>query len=500
MNCGRLDEAVAAFETAVRLDPKHYAAIAHLARLKLQQDRLEEAQQLVETLGRHFPDDAVAPLISGLLAIKRDEPHAAMDYLSTAVRLDSRSPLPRWLLGMVALGLGRGRDAISHLKAAARLDSRSPALHRALGVAYATQGDSAHAIKALKTSLALDPMGSATVHALARVLFDTGQRQAAVNILADYLSRRPNDAIAHELLAKTYASLDEFRAVRRHLLRAIETLSGANSDAEVAERARLMNDVGVACVLGHELKEAEQWFRRSLNAFPLPLTFQNLYGLCIQRNDFTAAHKAVLHWRDVFPSDNESKVWLAASYSHLGNVDRAVFELRELLEANPKIPRAYAVLGSLLSDHLHDFESAIEVLNQGQKEFPNDTGIANNLAYAYLMQGSTTPARLVLEQISSEERSNSVFLTATYGLLHLWEGDVSSAIRLYRAAEDLAKQKHQRRLSETVQQKMRLELARHYVRCGQPQNASIEVKHGLALTGRRQYREDLLQLRRLLTA
>jgi tetratricopeptide (TPR) repeat protein len=172
-----------------------------------------------------------------------------------------------------------------------------------------------------------------------------------------------------------------------------------------------------------------------------------------------------------------------------------------LIETGTGGPAPYSAVGALLSDQNGDLDKAIKVLKAGYQKYPRDSSIANNLAYVHLMRGEPAEARQILEKLSSEEIASSVFLTATWGLLRLWEGDISNAVRYYSAAQGLARQRGRPRLAQTARQKMHLELARHFLRLGDGNRASAEAKQGLSVGGSTKYKEELRVLRdRLLSA
>lgn len=155
----------------------------------------------------------------------------------------------------------------------------------------------------------------------------------------------------------------------------------------------------------------------------------------------------------------------------------------------------------MLSDDEGRLDEALEVLREAHDRFPDETGIVNNLAYVHLMRGEPSEARKVLEIVNVAERNSSVYLTATWGLLKLWEGDLSEAVELYQSASELASSLGKRVLALTARQKMHLELARHFLRIGNRQKAAIEVRKGLSIGGNSKYKESLHGIHdRLLTA
>jgi tetratricopeptide (TPR) repeat protein len=495
MGAGQIDEAVGAFERALALDSSHYPAAAHLARVKFLQGELDEAWDRALALGKQFPDDAVAPMMLAGVAVRRGQFDLAIEQLTLATTLDAKSPLPPYLLGMVLLGLRRVREAIARLKAAVRLDSRSPVLQRGLGVGYAASGDLSRAIRAFKTSLALDPNASETAHALGRVLMQHGDVESATQVLSEFVAAHAGDRVAHELLAQSYRLREQYGIARRHLLIVLNSWDGDESSEATNERARLMNNIGVLYASESNFKLAESWYTKSLRVSENSVPFQNLYGVYRELGEAGAARRVLDRWLSVCPDDHNAMLFSAISQADTGDREVGMLELRRLTELESLAPRAYAALGSLLSDNERDLDSALVLMSEAYQRFPGESAIANNLAYVHLMRGEPHEARQVLERVPQAEIADSEYLTATWGLLHLWEGDAGAAIDDYRAAEAFARRRGRPSLAKTLRQKMHLELARHFKRIGEQQKAAAEVKEGLAIRGKQQYRDDLRFLR-----
>ena len=159
---------------------------------------------------------------------------------------------------------------------------------------------------------------------------------------------------------------------------------------------------------------------------------------------------------------------------------------------------SYALLGWFLADFKSDPKAAARVLSEGIRIYPDSAKIINNLAYALLTEGYTKEARNVL---MSFDRSNDIpleddiALIATWGLLHLWEGEFAIGKRHYEKAAEMARESPVPNLPAIVHQKMHLELARASVRSGDIQQAKISVSRGLSIkSGREVYQRDLIKL------
>ena len=501
MNADQIDEAIGEFELALSIDSSHYPALAHLMTARFRRGEVDQAERLAASLRQQFPTDTVSQIMLACIAVRNGQSERAVAVLEEAIRLDPKSPLPRYLLGMVLMAHHQHSKAITQMRAATRLDPHSAAFQRGLGVVYAVHGDLRRAARAFKTSLALSPYAVESVCGLAKILMKQGDTESAIQLLSDYLSRHRDDQVVQELLAQAYRTQRDFTQVKRHLLRALSSLEGDHSPDAVTERARLMNNLGVACLSLSDLSVAQQWFRRSLDLVPHPIAFRNLHEVCIKLHDSKSVRQVLNQWVGNFPQDDEVNVLLAIKHAEDGDRPRGIRELRELINRGVVTPRSLGGLGALLSDDEGRLDEALEVLREAHDRFPDETGIVNNLAYVHLMRGEPSEARKVLEIVNVAERNSSVYLTATWGLLKLWEGDLSEAVELYQSASELASSLGKRVLALTARQKMHLELARHFLRIGNRQKAAIEVRKGLSIGGNSKYKESLHGIHdRLLTA
>ena len=273
--------------------------------------------------------------------------------------------------------------------------------------------------------------------------------------------------------------------MKRHLQRALESLEGEGSDGSTIERARFMNNIGVACASLGNLNEAERWYTKALETAPHRISFRNLFGIYSERQESHAARRVLDQWLEIFPDDDEGALRLAIQLAKKNDVARGISELRRLTQSDSVSVQAYAALGYVLTDFSRKMDEAIEALEEGCEQHPQNTAIVNNLAYAYLMNGMASEARRVLERVPKKDVESSVYLIATWGLLFLFEGDLQAAQRHYDRAAVVAKQKGLNSLAQTVRQKMHLELARHYRRRAIRSVLAWRLEKGLRSWGRR---------------
>jgi len=344
------------------------------------------------------------------------------------------------------------------------------------------------------------------VQGLSLVLLQRGSLNEALLLLTDHLQRFPDDLSSREMLARIYKRTKRYASARGQLLKILDSLREKPEEPEEArlDRARIINNIGVCLAYEGDRAKAEQFLRQSLELAPGrdPIPYHNLARMFLEDNRIPESQFLLRACKDRFPQDENTYLLLASGFERPSLFREAINVLEMALKAGAASAFVYACLVSVLTDFSRDFEHAEDVVKEGRRLYPNDPLLANNLAYVFLMQGKTNEAREVLESRplkQQPEPPTDVYLTATWGLLHLLEGDLEKGKELYKSAEKLASSYGNRDLAKQVRQKMHLELARTYLREGDPQRASDHVQLGLDEgDAARVYALQLASLRRLL--
>lgn len=493
LNAGMIDDAAQQFETAHVLDRHNLSVLAHLARVRLLEQRVDDARDLGNQVRELDPSNILGALLVASAAMIDHDPAGAIDVLKDAARLAPENWTPEYLLGLVYIRQRQAREAIRHLRLAARNQPRSAAVQQALGVAFGLQAEWGKAIRAFREALTLAPRQRESVLALAHVFLRQLASDDAIAVLSDWAAESPPDREIQELLAHAYRASNNNRAAKRHLRIALQATP--DDGAYVADRARILNNIGVCAARAGESDEAKNWYLESIRTKPTMVAFHNLARAYRELGDLKGAAGVLEDALSQNPADMEAKLLHGLTVGELGDADQAIESLTELIDDGHCVAEAYAGLGWILSDEKRDYATALSVLTVGNERFPSDSVIANNLAYVNLMLGDIHAARRVLNNVRAEDVSNSVFLTATMGLLRLYEGDFEGAANRYKDAEQLARRRGHVSLAKEVRQKMHLEFARAFLNMQDHRTAQEHIRSGLAIAGRRSYHHDLGELR-----
>jgi tetratricopeptide (TPR) repeat protein len=491
---GALGKAAEHFAAALNCDPQSCVALGGLARVRILEGDLEAAEELYKRLAAENPSDASALIGLAHVAVSRGQLEDGVSFLESAADSETNRSLAQYHLALLLLRVNRSGQAIGHLRSAVRQEVRWPAMHEALGIAYVLAGSLRKAERSFRTALKLVPNNRRAAHGLAEVLYRLGENNEAIGLLHRTLARDPADLAAREILARAYEKGSAYKRARQQLLEA----APSTDNSSVEQRGRILNNIGVCTSLLEHRQSAAQWFAKSIDSAPTAsaVPYLNSARVNIELLHYDSAISALRFCQLQFPDvEKQLAPLLAMCLNERGDEIGAAQELRRAIQKGAGSNLAYSMLGAIIVEgEIADIEGAIGVLEEGYEKYPKDARIGNNLAYAYLLAGLPGRARTVLEKVSPDE-DTEVTLTATWGLLRLWEGQLQEGKERYQRSEALAQRKQQGPLAEQVRQKMHLEIARFYLRSGEFEKILPEIRKGLNLKGRKAFRLDLENLR-----
>jgi Flp pilus assembly protein TadD len=487
VNAGDSDAGLEMLQKVLSIEPKNYAALASLGLLFFSRGDLGRAEETYLRAHSEYPTDP-APLINlGSIALRNDDFIHAAEYLEEAAALDGCSTMAKHLLAMILIRLGKHNRAIAMLRAALREGGASAELSQGLAIAYLASGDFRKAERAFLTCLAVNKQMASAIHGLALLRLQQSRWDGAVEILLGHLDRVPDDLQARELLAHAFVGQGNFGRARAQLFALVSSEGAASEDPP--KMARIYNNLGFCFAKEGRLREAENWLTRSLglNGGVVAAPYSNLGRVLLAEGRLEEALRVASKPEKMGLSNSDTQLLKAVILVELRRHEEAIDVLNSLVSTGSAPSGAYADLGSLLAEWHGDYDAAVDVLREGLRKDPKNSGLLNNLSYVYLMRGEPVLARAVLDQIE-DEGSNPIILSATRGLLLLWEGDIQGGDELYKNAETMAFQHGQRSLAISIRQKRCLEVARAYLRNGREDDAVRQLRVGSkALGGMRFY-------------
>jgi tetratricopeptide (TPR) repeat protein len=497
INAGDSNAGIEMLQEILHIEPSNYAALASLGLVFFNSGDLRNAEETYIRIHSAYPKDPAALINLASIALRNKDMIHAADYLEMAVALDGCSVMAKHLLAMILLQLGKHNRSISLLRTTLRDCGPSAELSQGLAIAYLASGDFRRAERAFLTCLAVNKHMASAVHGLALLRIQQGRWDGAAEILREHLDRLPDDFQARELLARAFVGIGDFARARGQLMTLVSPDHPATENRR--KMASICNNLGFCFAKEGKVKEAETWLRQSLllDGKAVAVPYSNLGRVLLAQGRLEEALSIVAQTDDLGLSNSDTKMLKAVILVELRRHEEAIDILQSLLNTGSAPSGAYSDLGSLLAEWREDYDAAVDVLQEGLRRDPKNVVLLNNLSYVYLMRGEPTLARAVLDQVE-DDSANPIMLSATRGLLSLWEGDLQGGDELYRKAESMAFQSGQRNLGVSVRQKRCLEVARAHLRNGQVEDAIRQLQLGeKAVGGLRYYRfeEQLLALR-----
>src|SRR5262245_936389 len=207
------------FESALRLDPDHLAALNGLAQTMLVQwqstwyprsseEHLEELDRVMNKALAVKPDDAIAIYHRGyvLKRLHKDLPQALAAF-ERAIALDPNLAVAHNYVGQVKVFLGRANDAAEHTLKAIQLSPRDPQLalwYYQLALTYIHQERYDEAVEWGRRGVEVNPNLRYPYRILAAALALAGQIDEARLVAAEMLRRYPKEPISTFLVREPW--------------------------------------------------------------------------------------------------------------------------------------------------------------------------------------------------------------------------------------------------------------------------------------------------------
>lgn len=163
---GRIEDSIACFQRALRMNPHHVAALENLGNAYRVEKRWEDARKVLEQTVEIAPDDPEANYSLGMVYAQTDEAAKADEYLHRA--LAARPAYPEALnnLGVLYMVTQRRDEAVASFEQCIRVAPRFDQAYLNLARVYALEGAHDKAREVLLELLKQDPNHAEATHML----------------------------------------------------------------------------------------------------------------------------------------------------------------------------------------------------------------------------------------------------------------------------------------------------------------------------------------------
>ncbi len=314
---GRLQEAVACYEQALALDPRHVIACSNLGFALQQLGRLDEA----------------------------------VSRLDQALALDPEREEPYLFLGQIAEARGDTATAMLRLREALRRKPDFAFAWQELCRLQFQTGDPRQALQSARNGLRAAPDSAMLHFYLGNLLFEQGEHREATAAYRRALQSAPELAQAHANLGQALLKLQESENAARELARAIEL------DPELHD-ARFQ--LGRALLGLARFEQAAEAFEQVLQARPDAIEVWYALGeLAMSRGWFDRAEACLERLRELDDDPCRHLVLRGNLWKRQGRLQESEQAYRQALQERPDFFDAWNNLGALLeTDRLQEAEAA----------------------------------------------------------------------------------------------------------------------------------------------
>jgi tetratricopeptide (TPR) repeat protein len=351
---GRTDDAVARFSAVT---PPTMMSLLGLSLAQYRRGDLEAAARLLDDAGRQFGPSAPSLTQRALLYLLRGEVTSANDALDTAQRLDPNFAPAFGLRSNIALTQNRKDDALGLAKKAVEVNPNSPSAHLDLSLALQAYFELSAALEAARKAVDLDPANARAHIQVARLLLGFDRIEEASEAAQQAQSLEPNEPLVLATLGFILLAQQQTDRAIGAFEKSIEAGS-ASGDPYVG--------LGLASFKKGKLEDGLRFFEAAVLLEPRVSLFQSylakaLYQLDRREDGLAGLERAIsLDPRDPTPQlykgimltdlNRPADAITSFQNSIALNDNRAIYRSRLLLDRdlasrNVNLTRAYVALG-----------------------------------------------------------------------------------------------------------------------------------------------------------
>jgi tetratricopeptide (TPR) repeat protein len=206
---GRLQDAVAAFQQALRVQPNYTDAHGNLGNIYYYQGRHDEAVASYRRAIALKPTSGTFHSNLGNVLAEQHKFQEAEVACREAVRLQPTDPGSHNNLGNALKGQGKLDEAAASYREALRIQPNSPDAHHNLGLVLAEQHKHTEAIESYQEAIRLKPDYVDAIAAAAAALVDQKKLDEGIAVAHQALHLQPNCALARWALGVAHMAKDE---------------------------------------------------------------------------------------------------------------------------------------------------------------------------------------------------------------------------------------------------------------------------------------------------
>jgi len=204
---GRISDAIAQYDQALRIQPDQYQVHYNLALALEQAGRIEDAIDHYQQALRINPEYAEAHSNLGTLFLQEGKISDAIAHYDQAVQIKPALPQLHYYLATTLVQAGRTDEAIAHFEQALRIKPEYAEAHSSLGYAFLQEGKTSDAIAQYDQALRIQPEYAEAHYGLALALEQADRTEEAFAHCEQALWLKPDLTPAQDAVARLRARL-----------------------------------------------------------------------------------------------------------------------------------------------------------------------------------------------------------------------------------------------------------------------------------------------------
>ena len=430
---GRIRDAVIEAQDIIKRDPNNLEAHKLLGRIYLRSlgdmpggnssdNVLKLAIEQYEQIVKIEPNNVDNHLLLGRLYRLNNDLQKAESELKTAVNIDPSSEEAVTTLAILYTDEGDTAHALQVLSSVPDA-GRSAKLYSALGAAYEQRKEYKNAIDAYKKAIQLDRDNLDAIRGLAENLLNDGQTDAALDQYKIIADANPEDAQTYLRLAEIYrrqgkydlalenlkkadtmvpdslevpynmaavyqsqGRYDEAAKLLQDLVKKTEKPDTSYSQSDRNNRAIFIERLGMVYRDQENYQAAADTFRKMLTLGDenAERGYQNIIDTYREAKEWNQATAAAREAVQKLPNSRGLRMVLDAQLADTGDVDKALADVRSMLNGKPDDREVYITLAQM-NTRLRRWKDAEEALAKAEQL----SSTSEDKQYVNFLRGST---------------------------------------------------------------------------------------------------------------
>lgn len=386
---GDLQAASADLQTVLAADPKNAMVMIKQAQIAAQTGQDAKVLELLKKAVAANPKDTVPNLALVDYFVRQRKPADAQAVLASFLRASPNNANAVAMLGSLQLDTGATDQAIKTFQKLQKMNSKAPQAQILLGDALAKKGDVAGAADAYQNAVRLDPSLSSSRASLIRFYLSTKNETAALAAAQEFAANQPGPVSAQALAGTLVATNKPDQAEKVLTASQAKTPSGTT----------LLPLTGLLRKRGQS-KKADDMLVAWLAKHPTDATIRSAYAQSqLVGNPATAEQqfRAVLKEEPYNLSALNNLAWLLREK----NSKEALVYAQRAQKLAPHLPAVLDTLG-WVKWQLNDRAGALAMLRQARAGNKDDPEIVYHLAVALNESGQQAEAKSLLATLHAD--------------------------------------------------------------------------------------------------